>query len=125
MLVRMDSFLTAPSKTPIWPPRLPDWALQRGRDINESDAAFAAGSALKSLDDLLRSDPAWAGCWRSRQALKCAAAAVRLSGRNEDEAALRDAVLLTVPGDDPGPAGNMFLAFKRLAGKKGVSTSAF
>jgi hypothetical protein len=48
-----------------------------------------AGIALKSLDDLVRSEPNWAGCWRQRQALKCAATAVRLMGRNEDETALR------------------------------------
>jgi hypothetical protein len=125
MLAHMDSFVTAPSKTPIWPPRLPDWALARGRDPSEADAAFAAGIALKSLDDLVRAEPAWTGCWRSRQALKCAAVAVRLSGRNEDESALRDAVLLTAAGDDPGPAGNAFLAFKRLAGRKGAVTSTF
>lgn len=45
----------------------------------------AAGIALKSLDDLVRSAPVWAGCWRSRLALKRAAAAVRLMGRREDE----------------------------------------
>jgi hypothetical protein len=92
--------------------------LSRGRDVNESDAAFAAGIALKSLDDLIRADPPWLGCWRDRQALKSAAVAVRLMGRNEEEKALRDAVLLTAPGDDPGPAGTMFLAFKRLSARK-------
>ncbi len=46
-------------------------------------------------------------------------------GRNEDEAALRDAVLLTAAGDDPGPAGRVFLAYKRLAGRKpGFSSKA-
>ncbi|CAK7260711.1 protein of unknown function (plasmid) [Shinella sp. WSC3-e] len=44
---------------------------------------------MKSLDDLVHSTPAWAGCWRARQALKYAAVAVRLMGRSEDEAALR------------------------------------
>ena len=29
-------------------------------------------------------------------------------GRTEDEAALRDAILLTAAGDDPGPAGKVF-----------------
>ncbi|MEO2038279.1 MAG: DUF1403 family protein, partial [Martelella sp.] len=86
--------------------------------MSEADAAFSAGIALKSLDDLVRAEPAWAGCWRERQALKCAAAAVRLTRRNEDEAALRDAVLLAAAGDDPGPAGKMFLAYKRLAARK-------
>jgi hypothetical protein len=32
-------------------------------------------------------------------------------GRNEDEKALRDALLLTVAGDDPCPARKVFLAY--------------
>ncbi|WP_322192610.1 DUF1403 family protein [Agrobacterium vitis] len=28
-------------------------------------------------------------------------------GRNEGDAAIRDAVLLTAAGDDPGPGGNL------------------
>ncbi|SSC64733.1 unnamed protein product [Ciceribacter selenitireducens ATCC BAA-1503] len=89
------------------------------------DAAFSAGVALKSLDDLVRSAPVWAGCWRARQALKCAAVAVRLMGRNEDERVLRDAVLLTASGDDPGPAGKVYLAYKRLVSRKsGLSSKA-
>lgn len=74
--------------------------------------------SLKSLDDLVRAEPAWAGCWRARQALKCGAAAVRLMGRNEEEAALRGALLLTAAGDDPGPAGKVFSAYKRIASRK-------
>ncbi|MCH2396513.1 DUF1403 family protein, partial [Oceanibaculum sp.] len=97
---------------------LPGWARPRGRDATEADAAFSAGIALKSLDDLVRSEPSWAGCWRERQALKSAVSAVRLTGRNEDEQALRDAVLLTASGDDPGPAGKIFLAYKRFATRK-------
>ncbi|WP_412052029.1 DUF1403 family protein (plasmid) [Hoeflea sp. Naph1] len=114
----MDSLPSATSSDRLWSPRLPSWALSRGRDVTETDAAFAAGIALKSLDDLVRSDPVWAGCWRSRQALKCAAAAVRLMGRNEEEHALRDAVLLTAAGDDPGPAGKVVLAYKSISSRK-------
>ena len=121
----MDSFVTTLQKTPTWPARLPDWALPRGRDASEADAAFAAGIALKALDDLVGANPPWIGCWRSRQALKCAVVAVRMMGRSEEETALRDAVLLTAVGDDPGPAGNTYLAFKKLAAKKGIITSAF
>ena len=97
---------------------LPGWSQPRGRDVSEADAAFAAGIALKSLDDLVQLDPVWAGCWRSRQALKCAAVAARLMGRTEDEHALRDAVLLTAASDDPGPAGKAFLAYKRVSARK-------
>jgi hypothetical protein len=90
----------------------------RAQELAEPDAGFVAGIALKSLDDLVRTEPAWAGCWRQRLALRCAQAAVQLVGRNEGEKALRDAVLLTSPGDDPGPAGAMVLAFQKLAAKK-------
>lgn len=116
----MDSLPVAPSSLPVRLSGLPAWVRPNGRDLTEADAAFAAGIALKSLDDLVRSDPAWAGCWRSRQALKCAIAAVRLTGRTEAEHALRDALLLTAPGDDPGPAGKLFLAFKRVSTRKPV-----
>jgi len=118
MLRGMDSPAFAAASISPLPAQLPAWALPRGRDVTEADAAFSAGIALKSLDDLVRSEPVWAGCWRARQALKCAAATVRLMGRNEDETALRDAVLLTAPGDDPGPVGRMLLAYKRLASRK-------
>jgi hypothetical protein len=114
----MDSFAATSPTPPVWPAKLPGWALLRGREASDVDAAFAAGIALKSLDDLVRAAPVWADCWRARQALACAVSAVRLIGRNEEQAALRDAVLLTAPGDDPGPAGRLVLAFQRLAAKK-------
>ena len=41
-------------------------------------------------------------------------------GCNEDESALRDAVLLTVAGDDPGPAGKLFLATQMLMRRSGT-----
>ena len=63
----MDSLPSAPSSLPVRLSRLPAWAHPNGRDVTEADAAFAAGIALKSLDDLVRLDPVWAGCWRSRQ----------------------------------------------------------
>lgn len=121
----MDSLSPQVSTTPAWSPRLPSWALSRGRDVTESDAAFAAGIALKSLDDLIRADPPWLGCWRDRLALKSAAVAARMIGRNEDEHALRDALLLTAAGDDPGPAGKLFLATRLLARRTATITTSF
>jgi hypothetical protein len=121
----MDSLPAAPSSLPVRLSGLPAWVRPNGRDVTEADAAFSAGIALKSLDDLARSDPSWVGCWRSRQALKCAIAAVRMMGRNEDEQALRDAALLTSTGDDPGPAGNLFLAIQKVAGRTGGVRTAF
>lgn len=43
--------------------------------------------------------------------------AVRLIGRNEKEAALRDAVLLTADGRRFCTARKVFLAYKRLSAK--------
>jgi len=60
---------------------------------------------------------AWSGAWRERLALKCAASAIRLSGRGEDEAALRDAWLLRASDEGAGPAGDVFHAFRKLAGR--------
>ena len=121
----MDSLAPAAPTTSIWPRRLPAWAVSRGRDITQCDAAFAAGIALKSLDDLIRADPPWLGCWRDRLALKSAAVAARILGRSEEETAIRDAVLLTSAGDDPGPAGKLFLATRMLARQVGTVTTPF
>ncbi len=98
-------------------PRVPAWAVPRGPVDSDAEAAYLAGSALNSLDNLVRSAPAWGGAWRHRLALKAAAATVRLMRRSEDEAALRDAWYLRQPGDDPGPAGNVLLAWRKLAGR--------
>ncbi|WP_235923402.1 DUF1403 family protein [Brucella tritici] len=116
--------LAAPT-TSKWPPRLPGWTRPRTRDLTETDAAFAAGIALKSLDDLIRADPPWFGCWRDRLALKSAAVAARTLDRSEEETAIRDAVLLTPAGDDPGPAGKLFLATRMLTRQSGTITTAF
>jgi hypothetical protein len=47
--------------------------------------------------------------------VKGAAAAVRRLGRREDDAALRDAWHLRPPGADPGSAGRILAAWRRLA----------
>jgi len=114
MLCRMDSIAPTAPTTSTWPARLPGWALSRGRDGSESDAAFVAGIALKSLDDLIRADPPWLGCWRDRLALTSAGVAAKMLGHSEDEHAIRDAVLLTAAGDDAGPVGRLFLATRLL-----------
>ncbi|WP_352592393.1 DUF1403 family protein [Mesorhizobium sp. M0633] len=83
--------------------------------MHEADAAFHAGAALASLDVLARAQASWAGAWRQRLALNCAAASMRLAGRAEDAAALRDAWHLRPVGVDPGPAGAVFDAWRQLA----------
>ncbi|TAN02006.1 MAG: DUF1403 family protein [Rhizobiaceae bacterium] len=79
------------------------------------DAALVAGAAIGALDMAVRRQERWAGAWRQRLALSAAGVTARQAGRVEDEAALRDAVLLTKVGDDVGPAGRMLLAWRRLA----------
>lgn len=111
-----DSILPAPAMLPA----VPGWALPRGRVEELTEAAYMAGAALNTLDNLVRTDPAWAGAWRQRVALKAAAAAARLLGHREDEAALRDAWHLRPLEADPGPAGNVLAAWRRLAARSPV-----
>lgn len=98
-------------------PKVPVWARPRGLVLHDADAAYAAGAALNSLDNLVRQDVSWAGAWRQRLALQSAAAAVNLTGRREDESALRDTHFLRGMGDDPGPAGHILMAWRRLASR--------
>ncbi|TCQ05483.1 uncharacterized protein DUF1403 [Rhizobium sp. PP-F2F-G36] len=104
---------------------LPSWSMSPRAVETESDAAFCAGIALKTLDDLVRSEPVWAGCWRARLTLRSAAAAVRLTGRTEGEAELRDAVLMSSDAGDLGPAGNVYSAYRKLGARKGPFNTAF
>lgn len=98
-------------------PKVPAWARPRGEVPRDVDAGFMAGVALNSLDNLVRSAPVWGGVWRQRLALKSAAAATRLLGRAEEESALRDAHVFRAAGHDPGPAGKVLLAWRRLASR--------
>jgi len=106
---------------PFEPTRAPAWARPSGsfRDHSEAEALFFAGAAFAALDSVAKSDPPWAGVWRRRLALKSAVAvAANLLHRREDEAALRDAVALARPGQDLGPAGRVYSAFRILAGPR-------
>lgn len=111
----MNVALIPPLPGPSLVPAVPGWALPRGPVTDPAEAAFLAGAALNCLDNLVRSNPPWAGAWRARLALTCAVAAVRQAGRTEDEAALRDAWYLRRPDGDPGPAGRLLAAWRRLA----------
>ncbi|MBE0581890.1 DUF1403 family protein [Devosia sp.] len=113
MKSRADLLVIDPSLMP----KVPVWARQRGLVSHDADAAYLAGAALNSLDNLVRQDLPWAGAWRQRLALQSAAAAVNLTGRREDESALRDTYFLRGPGDDPGPAGHILMAWRRLASR--------
>lgn len=98
-------------------PKVPVWARPRSLVLHDADASYMAGAALNSLDNLVRQNPPWAGAWRQRLALRNAAAAVNLTGRREDESALRDTHFLRAAGDDPGPSGHLLMAWRRLANR--------
>ncbi|WP_352811260.1 DUF1403 family protein [Mesorhizobium sp. M0293] len=112
-MIHLDPATASPAS----PPTVPAWALAAGGGPSDADAAFQAGAALGVLDTLARAQPAWAGVWRQRLALKCAVAAVRLAGRSEDAAALRNAWYLRPADGDPGPAGNILAAWRQLASR--------
>ena len=82
---------------------VPDWAFVRGAVDNDIEAVFLAGAALNSLDNLVCGAPIWAGAWRQRLALKCAAAAVSLAGRTESEAQICHAWHLRASAPAPAP----------------------
>ncbi|MDX8433251.1 DUF1403 family protein [Mesorhizobium abyssinicae] len=110
-MIRLDPATASPAA----PPAVPAWALASAGAPDDCDAAFQAGAALAALDTLARAQANWAGAWRQRMALKSAAASMRLAGRPEDEAGLRDAWQLCPAGADPGPAGVIFGAWRQLA----------
>ncbi|RWP46901.1 DUF1403 family protein [Mesorhizobium sp.] len=110
-MIRLDPGIASCSA----PPSVPAWAITSAGALSDGDAAFRAGAALASLDTLARGQASWAGAWRQRLALRCAAASMRLAGRAEDEAALRDAWQLCPAGADPGPAGAILGAWRQLA----------
>lgn len=97
-------------------PRLPGWARPKGPIPQDDNAAFYAGAALGALDPWARSETSFSGLWRSRLALAAAAAQMRMMGRRETEAELRDAIALRTNGDEvDGRAGGVLNAWRQLA----------
>jgi Protein of unknown function (DUF1403) len=93
----------------------PAWARLPAAATPSKEAGFLAGAALAALHPIACHDHPIGGLWRQRLALVNAAALARHAGRTEDEAALRDAWYLRRAGDDPGPAGRLLQAWRRLA----------
>ena len=87
-----------------------------------AEAAFRAGAALAALHPIARAEHPLGGLWRQRLALANAAVLARQGGRTEDAAALRDAFYLRRDGDDPGPAGRILKAWRRLGAPGALQT---
>jgi len=104
------------------PPRpLPAWARASDTRMDSADCALFAGAALSALDPIVRASAPFAGVWRQRLALRAATATVRMTGRREAEADLRDAWFLRAKGAALGPAGEHLRAWRLLASNSTLS----
>ena len=95
-------------------PVLPRWIRGGGGAETSEDAVISVGAALAVLDPVARADDPAGSLWRQRLALQAATAVSTLEGRRESAAQLRDALALTRPGDDLGPAGRMLAGWRFL-----------
>ena len=95
---------------------LPRW-ISHSRGETPDSVAFTSGAALAMLDMVLR-DPGGtlpSALLRDRMALEAAVACLRLGNRRETATDIRDAVCLARAGEALGPAGDMFMAWRKLA----------
>ena len=103
-------------------PRTPPWVTS-ARAKTLEDVAFLSGAALSHLHLVLGRAAVPQTLLRDRLALRAAEACVAFSGRLERTGELRDVVHLLRPGDLPGPAGEICLAWRR-ATERPVSVKA-
>jgi len=95
-------------------PILPSWVFDTSPPETSEDAGFASGATLALLHVAL-ADPSInvpTELLRSRLALRAAVHCLKLEGRAQSEADIRDAYLLTTAGDAMGPAGEMLALWR-------------
>ncbi|KKL11093.1 hypothetical protein LCGC14_2549280 [marine sediment metagenome] len=93
-------------------PRMPAWVTSARSETLE-DVAFSSGAALNHLHLVLGREDVPHALMRDRLALRAAEACVTFSGRPERARELRDLLHLLRPGDLPGPAGEIYLSWRR------------
>ena len=100
-------------------PQLPAWLRvpRAGAPGTLEEIAFLSGAALSHLHLRLASDALPRALLRDRLALSAAEASLVFSGRRERVGALRDAMCFLRPGDLPGPAGDIALAWHHAAAR--------
>jgi hypothetical protein len=98
-------------------PPMPRWAAS-ARDEDPETVAFSSGAALAVLHLALARPGLPVALLRERRALSAAAACVAFAGRPEREAELRDATCLLRPGEQPGPAGEVWLRWQAAVAHK-------
>ena len=103
-------------------PPLPDW-LRPLPDAPLETQAFQAGAALAHLNQAAKMEGLPLPLWRDRLALLASERCATMVGRREGQKALRDALHLTKPGDDPGPAGTILRHWSRVV-ERPISVAA-
>jgi len=93
-------------------PRMPPWVTSARAETPE-DVAFLSGAALAHLHLVLARNTTPQALLRERLALRAAEACVAFAGRSERAGALRDALTFVPDGASPGPAGEVWLAWRR------------
>ncbi len=95
---------------------IPSWVTRNNGKTSET-GPFLSGASLAMLHMVL-TDPAEvlpAKLLRNRMALRAAEACLKLEGRRESEADIRDAYYLVRVGDAFGPAGDMFARWRKVS----------
>lgn len=124
---------THAAKTELFKPILPNWVMDRSAPETLENAGFVSGSALALLHVAL-ADPninVPTELLRNRLALRAAVHCLKLEGRGQSEADIRDAYLLTAAGDAMGPAGDMLalwrtgstLSFRQASWRERLNTA--
>jgi len=101
-------------------PPVPGWARVQRVSTCPDAALFSAGAALSALHSIARDEHMLGALWRQRLALKCTIVLIGQGGRSEDEAQLRDHWYLRQSHEDPGPAGQLLGAWRRLGTNKAL-----
>ena len=114
-----------PTQTPpAYLPPLPGWVIQNHGKTLETET-FLSGASLAMLHmvlvDQARILPA--ELLRNRLALRAAEACLKLEGRRESEADIRDAYFLVRAGDAMGPAGEMYARWRKASATGATSAT--
>ena len=97
-------------------PRMPSWVTSARAETLE-DVAFLSGAALATLHLVVGRDDVPHALLRDRLSLTASEACLCILGRPERAGDIRDAVHLLRPGDQPGPAGAIYLQWQRAAAR--------
>lgn len=101
---------------------MPVWVTSARLGASE-EVAFLSGAAISHLQGVLERDVVPHALLRDRLALRASEAHMVNAGGPERAEQLRDAVLLLRPGDLPGPAGEVYLTWRRAV-ERPVSVTA-